>query len=354
MLFRFATLEQQLAKRVGTLFLVCLEERGRTLIAARDVSQGSIIHAELPMLSTPPAPGASGAYSNQANRMCATCLSPLTSGPHDTGNIYSTSQDWNFCSKVCHNVASNEWLDVAQTCDLSELLQVCSEGGLKFPLLTVRLACMTIQMSCRHNKYTHEIGGDEDASQVERGNPLTELNRLCYANIDSIPEEWSLLYRLLNKGLSRCGMMEHSSNPITLPWFAQVMARLHPNTFRVDTVSIPARDVTDRSSFLLRAVASTVSESIVGPISHSPGSAVYLLGSMFNHSCEPNVEVTFPSNNSKAVFKAARDIQRNEELTISYVDQTMNVSARRRALKFGYGFNCQCPKCISEGEGSCI
>lgn len=29
------------------------------------------------------------------------------------------------------------------------------------------------------------------------------------------------------------------------------------------------------------------------------GTAVYLLASLFNHSCIPNVDVTFPHNNSK-------------------------------------------------------
>ena len=32
----------------------------------------------------------------------------------------------------------------------------------------------------------------------------------------------------------------------------------------------------------------------------SLGAAVYLLASLFNHSCSPNVEVTFPMNNSES------------------------------------------------------
>ena len=31
----------------------------------------------------------------------------------------------------------------------------------------------------------------------------------------------------------------------------------------------------------------------------SLGTAIYLLASLFNHSCSPNVDVTFPANNSK-------------------------------------------------------
>ena len=32
------------------------------------------------------------------------------------------------------------------------------------------------------------------------------------------------------------------------------------------------------------------------------GTAVYLLASMFNHSCSPNVDVTYPLNNSKLLW----------------------------------------------------
>lgn len=344
MLFKFANLEQQLAKRAQNLFLVCLEKRGRTLIAADEISQGSIIHTELPMVATPP-PN----WANSLARTCATCLAPFVAKrSQDDADYYNRqSKDWRFCSPSCYKTASNEWLDVAERCNFSELLQACADGGLKFPLMAARLACMKIQLF-GNEEYASKVRNDEELP--ERGNPLTDFDRLCYANLDRIPEEWSLLYRLMNKALQSY-VNTPAGNSITISWFAQIMSRLHLNSFRVDTVSFPD-DITDRSSFLLRAAASSVSENEV--MAHSPGSAVYLLGSMFNHSCEPNVDVTFPSNNSKAVFKAARDIKRNEELTISYIDHTMNVVARRRALDFGYGFSCQCPKCTSESDGNCL
>jgi hypothetical protein len=346
MLFKFASLEQQLAKRAKNLFLVCLEKRGRTLIAADEIFQGSIIHTELPMVATPPP----NAYS--LARTCATCLTPLGRSQDDAAYYNRQLNDfWRFCSPSCYKTASNEWLEVAQGCNFSELLQACSDGGLKFPFMAARLACMKIQLF-GNEEYASKFRNDEELP--ERGNPLTEFDRLCYANVDRIPEEWSLLYRLINKALQSYAITP-AGNSITLSWFAQIMSRLHLNSFRVDTVSFPD-DITDRSSFLLRAAAYSISEGGVEneSMAPSPGSAVYLLGSMFNHSCEPNVTVTFPSNNSKAVFKAAREIKRNEELTISYVDHTMNVDARRRALDFGYGFSCQCPKCVGESDGICL
>jgi SET and MYND domain-containing protein len=58
----------------------------------------------------------------------------------------------------------------------------------------------------------------------------------------------------------------------------------------------------------------------------SSGSALYLLASMFNHSCEPNMHVSFPHNDSTAVFTAARDIAAGEQLFISYLDTDQEVS----------------------------
>ena len=49
----------------------------------------------------------------------------------------------------------------------------------------------------------------------------------------------------------------------------------------------------------------------------SVGSAVYLLASLFNHSCEPNVDVHFSRNDGVATFVAARDIDEGEPLCIS-------------------------------------
>jgi len=86
-----------------------------------------------------------------------------------------------------------------------------------------------------------------------------------------------------------------------------------------------------------------------GSPAHHTGSAVYLLASMLNHSCEPNLDVTFPHNNGVVRFTAARDIARNEQLTISYIDAEQGTAARQHALEFAYGFRCRCPRCQEGG-----
>lgn len=45
---------------------------------------------------------------------------------------------------------------------------------------------------------------------------------------------------------------------------------------------------------------------------------------------------------------ARRTINPGEDLTISYVDFNRPRDVRRQALRDGYGFWCECPKCVRE------
>ncbi|MEW5298204.1 MAG: hypothetical protein WDW36_001354 [Sanguina aurantia] len=80
------------------------------------------------------------------------------------------------------------------------------------------------------------------------------------------------------------------------------------------------------------------------------GSAIYLMASMFNHSCDPNIEVTFPAGDATAVFTAARDIEAGEELCITYIDSGQAFAQRQTALEYTYGFKCGCVRCEEEAE----
>jgi hypothetical protein len=80
----------------------------------------------------------------------------------------------------------------------------------------------------------------------------------------------------------------------------------------------------------------------------STGSALYLLASLYNHSCEPSVNINFPASDGTAVFTAARRISVGEQLHISYTDTEQEVDVRQQYLAFSYGFHCNCPRCTDE------
>lgn len=156
------------------------------------------------------------------------------------------------------------------------------------------------------------------------------------------------MHELLQEGLSGSGALPAATAALDLQWYCWVQSRLHLNVFRVDTV--PPLDLSGDPAALLRAAAAAVGG---GASPASPqGSAVYLLASMFNHSCEPNVDVTFPKNNGVLALVAAADVPRHTELTVSYIDTTAGRDTRQEQLRFGYGFRCQCLRCKEEaGEG---
>ncbi|OTB07591.1 hypothetical protein M426DRAFT_317898 [Hypoxylon sp. CI-4A] len=67
---------------------------------------------------------------------------------------------------------------------------------------------------------------------------------------------------------------------------------------------------------------------------------------MVNHSCVPNAFVRFTGRN--AFLHAYREIEKGEEVTISYIEVTLPLSERQKELKTRYHFECGCPRCISD------
>lgn len=99
-----------------------------------------------------------------------------------------------------------------------------------------------------------------------------------------------------------------------------------------------------------QSLASMAAAVINGGAEGHSGSAQYLLGSMFNHSCTPNVSVLFPDSDSRVHFCAARDIGPAEQLCISYIAEGLPLSVRQERLAFAYGFECGCELCREEME----
>jgi len=87
------------------------------------------------------------------------------------------------------------------------------------------------------------------------------------------------------------------------------------------------------------------------------GVGLFVLGCCINHSCAPNVMICKRDNvneldgfidlDSTMAFVALHDIQENEELFISYIDESLPLDERSRLLS-DYHFTCQCQKCQNE------
>jgi len=78
------------------------------------------------------------------------------------------------------------------------------------------------------------------------------------------------------------------------------------------------------------------------------GTAVYMLPSLLNHSCEPNIDAVWRDGDATLTLAARRDIAAGEELNITYIDAGLPATERRQLLLNGYGFVCMCPACVDE------
>ncbi|PGH37008.1 hypothetical protein GX50_00244 [[Emmonsia] crescens] len=66
--------------------------------------------------------------------------------------------------------------------------------------------------------------------------------------------------------------------------------------------------------------------------------------SYINHSCEPNAYIGF--DGQVMYLKALQDIAPDEEIFISYIDNTEPFKTRQTELQLRYFFECKCPKCL--------
>jgi hypothetical protein len=73
------------------------------------------------------------------------------------------------------------------------------------------------------------------------------------------------------------------------------------------------------------------------------GSGVYPVGSLWNHSCQPNCAYAFDGRQLR--IYALTNIQAGDSLTLSYVDVIHSRQSRQEELMRRYYFQCQCIRC---------
>ena len=78
---------------------------------------------------------------------------------------------------------------------------------------------------------------------------------------------------------------------------------------------------------------------------HSPPCAILELGTVFNHSCDNNVDFYVDDKSGAIVFETNREVQEGEELSDTYITTNAARSKRRATLLSQYGFECRCGKC---------
>lgn len=96
------------------------------------------------------------------------------------------------------------------------------------------------------------------------------------------------------------------------------------------------------------------SVEITDDFGNSVGTGVYLALSAVDHSCKPNVSVTFHGNTAR--LRAIENIKEPllQNIRLNYLTQIVPRDERRRRLKQQYYFDCNCDLCLDKDADNVI
>ncbi|KDP21902.1 hypothetical protein JCGZ_03040 [Jatropha curcas] len=234
------------------------ESAGRGVFATRRIGAGDLIHTAKPIVSHP-------SLSTISN-VCYFCLNKLALTEFK-------GQSAAFCSQECKENAK-VFYDVETKADWLAFDDYCRTQCLKYPLMAKRLACMV-------------ISGATSAEVLDILQPAS----LSHERTLEMEEG----FRLLRSSFAKANIEDEKMEFLTKQWYANVLARIRINVFRVELAVGLYEDL------LSSAAACVEAEAAVG-------SAVYMLPSFYNHDCDPNTHIIW-IDNTNARLKALRDIE---------------------------------------------
>ncbi|KAB2013211.1 hypothetical protein ERO13_D09G125800v2 [Gossypium hirsutum] len=273
------------------------ESTGRAVFATRRIGAGDTIHTAKPIVSHP--------SLSAITTVCYFCLKKINAV------TASQSQGVYFCSENCKE-SSKVFYDVEEKADWLAFDDYCRTQGLKYPLLVKRLACMV-------------ISGAAPAGILD----ILQPANLTQGMILKMEEG----FHLLRNALVKANIGDEHMSFLTKQWYTDVLARIRINAFRIELAAGVYEDLLSLASASIKAEAAV-------------GNAIYMLPSFYNHDCDPNTHIVWIEN-ADAKLKALRDIDEGEELQICYIDASMSYDARESLLSQGFGFKCNCLRCMS-------
>ncbi|XP_055337689.1 histone-lysine N-trimethyltransferase SMYD5-like [Paramacrobiotus metropolitanus] len=104
---------------------------------------------------------------------------------------------------------------------------------------------------------------------------------------------------------------------------------------------------------LITAVYVAIEDRTGEEFMDNEGSALFVRQRACNHSCQPNTQVNFLSNDFTLTLTATQPINPGDEIVISYLSECQlerSRHSRQKVLREHYLFHCTCPKCQAESS----
>ena len=195
------------------------------------------------------------------------------------------------------------------------------------------------------------------------------VRELCRPKIADIPPAWRQDFHAVRQAMVGDASPSSSKvevkaddpllpcNPVLFDmlfspdWYAQVMGICHLNSFcvpRPPSAADPAPPGTVGGLFLTASLfnhscANNIAPAWVDQETDRGGNGAPCHGDVLEGRAAPGLATLRQPN---MCFIATRDIAPGEECTVAYVDVSLKRRVRRKQLKFAYGFDCCCAKCL--------
>lgn len=353
-------------------------EKGKHIVASRDLPEGAELFEEIPLVSWP-----MDTLAEAGVDQCWWCLRVLTSSDvvspatEVTTGGASTRRRRRWCSELCEG--KSKALSAIITEQVEGSLAAFHEAersrldGTSLPISVLSvarcvgsIAARIIAMIERQN-LSFEVLADPSVTRQVFSAATKAFNRLVEPPLHSEFKDinidvWvDVLQRELRQPLTRALLRPLVALSTAAPAAADVSAASSSTPSAAPTTQV-VKELVD--ALLLRATINTLVgqltvnaqalNTVVPQLPGKPlsaciicmGAAVFTLQSNFNHSCTPNAMVSAsPNRDHEIVVVAKRPIAKGEEVTISYIVTEGKSTAERQEELQSYFFTCQCPAC---------
>jgi hypothetical protein len=333
-------------------------EKGKHVIATKDLPKGTELFEEIPLVSWP-----LDTFQELGVGQCWWCLKllPAAEGASSSGPV-EVRRQW--CSDACcasAKVAVAILTEAAESALHEFHVQERGRLNTSLPISAASVARCVASIGARmvtimeQQHLTADLLCDADIKRQVFGAATKFFNRLVEPPQNSefkdiSVDAWvNVLQHELRQPLTRTLLHPLVSSASGGSASAvQVVRELVDAILSHDTINTIIGQLSINSQ-ALNVVANLPRE---GPAVVCMGGGLFTLQSNFNHSCAPNAMVSAsPERNHEIVLIANKPIAKGEEVTISYiVTEGKSVTERRDELQ-SYFFTCECPRCKSEKHG---
>ncbi|KAJ1610045.1 SET domain-containing protein [Cryptosporidium canis] len=331
-------------------------KKGRCVVARTDIKRGESILMEEAYCRI--------LFSENREEICDSCLNYLeTSGPRSGQTTECPGcKRVRFCSKEClEGVKKLHDLECGLL-RLGMLEMISNKVGVSFDrsrLLTRFVIQLILELS----------GASKDRSGQEVGYLTSSLDhiRLLKDNIEECPEGTLETYRNLALEILRIPTLGAEIDRLTQKevftedLLVKVLCIIDSNSFGIPKFPLKGPELPATVAKLLRSHGAAakssleLSSSLLNP--SIIGWGLFSYSSLFNHSCDPNCDfigVNPASDCSSTVIdlRASRNIKKDEEITINYVELYDTRRNRIKSLLQTKHFICECERCTAPFQSS--